>query len=135
MSKYNEATSQICPVRIFQPKSDNKIIITNPANKLKTNIPECDGTDGGIFWALDLLLKCTGPRGTLTTTGANGNEYLVSHAWRDAGQLVPGENNQIWMDILEGFGQRTRANLFAAAGALVTLLSGQPHVGDAAKEM
>ena len=39
------------------------------------------------------------------------------------------------MDILDGIGQRTRTNLFAAAGNLVTLLSGQPNIGDTAKEM
>ena len=68
MSKYNEALSQICLVQIFQPKSDNKVTITNPANKLKALIPECDGTNGGIFYSVNLLLKCTGQRGTLTTT-------------------------------------------------------------------
>ena len=135
MSKYNEASTQYCPIRIFPSKNDNKVTITNPANKLKAHIPECDGTDGGIFYSIDLLLKCTGQRGTLTTTGADGHEYLVSHAWRDAGKLVPGENNQIWMDILDDYGQRTRTNLFAAAGNLVTILSDQPHIGDAANEM
>ena len=39
------------------------------------------------------------------------------------------------MDILDDYGQRTRTNLFAAAGNLVTILSDQPHIGDAANEM
>ena len=136
MNKYNETRSQKSPFRIFQPKSKNKVTITNPNNKLNAHIPECDGTDRGILWSVDLLLKDTGARGILTTTGADGNEYLVSLAWqRDALQLVPGKNNQLWMGILDCYGQRTEANLFSAAGKLVAQLSGQPHAGDSAKEM
>ena len=74
MSCFSEDTAQFCPVRIFQPKpSGQPTTIYNPNNRLRTDIPECDGTDGALFYAVDKLVRCSGNRGTLTSTGANAN--------------------------------------------------------------
>ena len=136
MSRYQEDKSQHCPIRVFQPKPGQPTTIINPNNKLRTDIPECEGTDGALFYAVDKLGRCTGNRGTLTSTGgANANQYTVGNAWRDATKIVPGPNNKAWTDILDSYNNQNRANLFAAAGELVVQLSGQEHLGDTAVEM
>ena len=135
MIRYNEETTQRSPMRIFQPEPMGTTEIINPNNRLKTTVPECDGTDGAIFFAVDKLLRCSGNRGTLTSTGANANQYTVGNAWRDATKIVPGPNNKAWTDILDSYNNQNRANLFAAAGELIVDLSGQEHLGDTAVEM
>ena len=126
MSRFSESTLQYCPVRIFQPKPLEPVTIYNSNNRQRDEIPQCDGTNGAIFFSVCKLLKCAGNRGTLTTTGgAHPNTYSVANAWRDALKLVPGPNNSIWTDILDGYANQTRANLYAAAGEFVAQMSGQ----------
>ena len=59
MSRYNEETTQRSLMRIFQPEPMGTTEIINPNNRLKTTVPECDGTDGALFFALDKLFLST----------------------------------------------------------------------------
>ena len=85
MSRYQEDKSQHCPIRVFQPKPGQPTTIINPNNKLRTDIPECEGTDGALFYAVDKLGRCTGNRGRAVPTPCNLRHSTLSHFLPDRG--------------------------------------------------